>query len=336
MTLTWTTLALLTLGGAVACALLVPLARRLAFRWGAVDVPDARRIHGKPTARLGGMAVFVGFLVVFGIAAGIGNLPLGRESGAPPSVPAFILGALLMFGLGVVDDIHRLRARTKLLVQIVAAAIVVYAGDCRISGISSPSGVFNLGVMAAPFSMLWIVLITNALNLIDGMDGLATGTAAMALVSVAVIAQGFGLTTVAALAAILAGACVGFLFFNFHPASIFLGDSGSLFIGFTLGVLSSYARAKGTTGAITLATLLIVALPLGDTVTSMARRYFRGLSPSRLSSHVAGLARIFQPDSNHLHHRLLRAGFGQRAATYALYCVQAIACIYAVYLLVRG
>jgi UDP-GlcNAc:undecaprenyl-phosphate GlcNAc-1-phosphate transferase len=178
--------------------------------------------------------------------------------------------------------------------------------------------------------------VTNALNLIDGIDGLATGTAVIALVTVAVIARGFGFTNVAALAAILAGACLGFLVFNFHPASIFLGDSGSLFIGFALGVLSSYARAKGTTGAITLATLLIVALPLGDTFTAVTRRYFNGLAPHSPRSHLAAFGRIFKPDSNHLHHRLLRAGLGQRAATYFLYGIQAIACAYAVYLLVRG
>src|SRR5262249_5713412 len=153
--------------------------------------------------------------------------------------------------------------------------------------------------------------------------------------SVAIIAQGFDFPTIAVLAAVLAGACAGFLVHNFHPATIFLGDSGSLFIGFSIGVLSSYARAKGTTGAITFATLLIVALPLGDTLTAIGRRYLKGLAAHSLRSHIAGLGRIFQPDTNPLHDRLLRAGLGQRGATYALYIIQAIACAYAIYLLVR-
>jgi UDP-GlcNAc:undecaprenyl-phosphate GlcNAc-1-phosphate transferase len=151
-----------------------------------------------------------------------------------------------------------------------------------------------------------------------------------------VVAYGFGMNNISALAAILAGACLGFLVHNFHPASIFLGDSGSLFIGFSLGVLSSFARAKGTTGAITLATLLILALPLGDTLLAVERRYRTGLAATSLRSHLGGLARILRPDRNHLHHRLLRLGLGQRTASYALYALQLIACIYAVYLLVRG
>jgi UDP-GlcNAc:undecaprenyl-phosphate GlcNAc-1-phosphate transferase len=248
-----------------------------------------------------------------------------------------MIGALLVVTVGAVDDVRHLGPLVKLGVEIGAACIVVYGGGCRITGLSSPAGgLLDLGVLAAPFTVIWIVLVTNALNLIDGIDGLATGTAAIALVAVALIARGFGFATVAQMAVILGGACVGFLIFNFHPASIFLGDSGSLFIGFSIGVLSSYARAKGTTGAITLATLLIVALPLGDTFTAMTRRYFNGLAPQSPRSHLAGLVRMFQADRNHLHHRLLAAGFGQRAATYFLYGIQAIACAYAVYLLIRG
>jgi UDP-GlcNAc:undecaprenyl-phosphate/decaprenyl-phosphate GlcNAc-1-phosphate transferase len=237
--------------------------------------------------------------------------------------------------VGAIDDVRRLGPYIKLAVEIAAAVLVVYLGDCRITGISGLSGVLELGDLAAPFTVIWIVLLTNAVNLIDGIDGLAAGTSALALLSVAVIARGFDYTTVATLAAILAGSCAGFLVHNFHPASIFLGDSGSLFIGFSIGVLSSYARAKGTTGAIAFATLLIVALPLGDTVTAIGRRYLKGLTAHSLRSHVAGFSRIFQPDNNHLHHRLLRAGLGQRGATYALYLIQAIACAYAIYLLVR-
>jgi UDP-GlcNAc:undecaprenyl-phosphate GlcNAc-1-phosphate transferase len=128
---------------------------------------------------------------------------------------------------------------------------------------------------------------------------------------------------------------VGFLAFNLHPASIFLGDAGSLFLGFSIAVLATYARAKESTGAITIGTLLIVALPVGDTLFAIRRRYFQGLAVASPRSHLAGLSRVFQPDRNHIHHRLLRVGFGQRAAAWALYGIQAIACAYAIYLLVK-
>jgi UDP-GlcNAc:undecaprenyl-phosphate/decaprenyl-phosphate GlcNAc-1-phosphate transferase len=325
-------LALLALLAAACCAALVPLVRRLALATGALDIPAERSIHPSPTPRLGGLAVLAAFVIVVAIAAGAGLL----GGGARPQLPAFFAGALLVAAVGAIDDLRRLRATIKLAVEIVAAVLVVYLGGCRFEGISGPGGVIGLGALAAPFTVVWIVLVTNAVNLVDGIDGLAAGTAGIALVAVAVIALGFDLPAVGALAAILAGACLGFLFHNFHPASIFLGDSWSLFIGFTLGVLSTYARAKGTTGAITLATILIVALPLGDALWAVERRYVKGLAPQSLRSHLAGLARIFRPDRNHLHHRLLRAGLDQRAASYALYGIQAIACATAVYLLVRG
>jgi len=330
-----TILLLWAVTAAVASATLVPLARRAAFALRAIDVPDERHLHGRTTARLGGLAVFGAFALVVVVLLVAGRMD--GPGGAPNklSLPIFFGSAFLVLGAGAIDDVRRLRAHVKLAVELGAALIVVYGGNIRITGISSPGGVVELGWLAGPFTILWIILVTNAINLVDGIDGLAAGTSILALGSVAIIAHGFDLGTVAVLAAVLAGACAGFLVHNFHPATIFLGDSGSLFIGFSIGVLSSYARAKGTTGAITIATLLIVALPLGDTLSSIGRRYFKGLAAHRLSSHVAGLGRIFTPDNNHLHHRLLRAGLGHRGATYALYLIQAIACAYAIYLLVR-
>jgi UDP-GlcNAc:undecaprenyl-phosphate GlcNAc-1-phosphate transferase len=328
----WANLAVDAAAAAGTSALLVPLARRAAFAVGAVDVPDERHQHARTMPRLGGTAVFAAFLLV---ALGLALLDRLVDDTPEMQLLPYLAGAALVLAVGAIDDVRRLGPLVKLGVEVAAAAVVVYGGDCRISGISSLSGVLDLGWLGGPFTILWIVLVTNALNLIDGLDGLAAGTAFLALGSIAVVARGFDLTTVAILAAVLGGACAGFLYHNFHPATIFLGDSGSLFIGFSIGVLSSYARAKGTTGAITFATLLIVALPLGDTVTAIGRRYFRGLADHGLRQHGAALSRIFQPDNNHLHHRLLRAGLGQRGASYALYAIQAIACGYAIYLLVR-
>lgn len=330
-----TILVLWAVTAAVASATLVPLARRAAFALGAIDVPDERHLHGRTTARLGGLAVFGAFTLVVVLLGVTGRLDASSSAAPSVSLPIFFGSTLLVLGAGALDDVKRLRAHVKLAVEIGAALIVVYGGNIRITGISSPGGVLELGWLAGPFTVLWIVLVTNAINLVDGIDGLAAGTSILALGSVAIIAHGFDFTTVALLAAVLAGACAGFLVHNFHPATIFLGDSGSLFIGFSIGVLSSYARAKGTTGAITIATLLIVALPLGDTLSSIGRRYFKGLAAHSLRSHLAGVGRIFTPDNNHLHHRLLRAGLGHRGSTYALYLIQAIACAYAIYLLVR-
>jgi UDP-GlcNAc:undecaprenyl-phosphate GlcNAc-1-phosphate transferase len=312
-------------------ALATPLVRRAAIRWKAVDLPDERRVHGTPTPRLGGLAVFAAFMAAVAAAALAGALPAGGDH---PSVPAFLAAATLIVALGAADDLRRLRPGVKLAVEIAAAALVVYGGGARVTGLSGLGGVIQLGALSGPLTILWIVLVTNALNLVDGIDGLASGAATISFAAVAVIAHGFGFVEVTILAVILAGACAGFLVHNFHPATIFLGDSGSLFLGFALGVLSTYARAKGATGAITLATLLVVALPVGDALLAVQRRYLKGLRPASPRSHLEGLRRVFEADRNHLHHRLLRAGLGQRAAVYALYAIQVAACAYAVYLVV--
>jgi UDP-GlcNAc:undecaprenyl-phosphate GlcNAc-1-phosphate transferase len=330
-TLSYPTLAILAAIAAAICAVTVPWVRRLALARGAVDLPEARRELARPTPRLGGLAVFLGAAVALALAALTGKIAPGVR---PPGLWALTAGTLLVLGVGVVDDLRGLRPPVKLAIEVVAALVVVWAGGCRINALSIPGGVFHLGAMAVPFTVLWIVLVTNALNLIDGIDGLAAGTSAITLIAVAVIAHGFGYPMVAACAAAVAGACLGFLVFNHHPASIFLGDSGSLVLGFVIAVLSTHARAKGAAGAVTLATLLIVALPLGDTLFTIERRYFQGLRPGSPRSYLAGLRRIFQPDRRHLHHRLLRLGLGHRGAAYALYGIQAIACGYAVYLLI--
>jgi UDP-GlcNAc:undecaprenyl-phosphate GlcNAc-1-phosphate transferase len=324
----------LTITAAFVCALAVPPVRRLAMALGAVDRPDPRRAHAEPTPRLGGVAIFIAFL---------GSLALAYAIGAPlddaarvnsEGVLGFALGATIVFAAGVVDDLRGFRPLAKLAVEIGAALVVTLYGGCRIGGISVPGGAVALGPIAAPMAtVLWIVLVTNALNLMDGLDGLAAGVSAIALGTVAALA-GPGHASVSAIAAILIGVALGFLMHNFHPASIFMGDSGSLFLGFSLGVLSTYASAKAAAGAITVAPLLIVALPLADTVWAMGRRYVRGLVPTSVRSHVAGVARMFEPDRAHIHHRLVSAGLAQREAIFVLYGIQAVACAGAIYLAV--
>ena len=315
--------ALLSGSAALGSALLVPGVKRLALKGGAVDAPEARRVSTRVTPRLGGLAIFVAFALVIGLFAALGRLSLAL---APPGAAAFFLASALVVGVGTLDDFRPLRPHAKLLVELGAALVVVYAGHCRIAGISVPGRhAVMLGAAAVPVTVVWIVLVTNAVNLIDGIDGLAAGTSVIALVTIAVIARGFGYPTVSAFSVALAGACVGFLIFNVHPASIFLGDAGSLFLGFAIGVLSTYARAKESAGALTIGTLLIVALPVGDTLFAIQRRYSQGLAVGSLRSHVAGLTRVFQPDRGHIHHRLLRVGLGQRGVAWALCAIQALA-----------
>jgi len=325
--------ALLAGASALGSVLLVPGVKRLALKGGAVDVPDARRVSTRVTPRLGGLAIFLAFALVIGVFAGLGKISLAL---APPRALAFFVAAMMVVGVGTLDDFRPLRPHAKLVVELAAALVVVYAGNCRIAGISVPGRpALMLGAATVPITVLWIVLVTNAVNLIDGIDGLAAGTSAIAFLTIAVIAYGFGYPTISAFAVALVGACAGFLVFNVHPASIFLGDAGSLFLGFAIAVLSTYARAKESTGAITIGTLLIVALPVGDALFAIPRRYFQGLAVGSLRSHLAGLTRVFQPDRNHIHHRLLRVGLGQRGVAWALYGIQALACGYALYLLVR-
>jgi UDP-GlcNAc:undecaprenyl-phosphate GlcNAc-1-phosphate transferase len=325
---------LLTIAGAFACALTVPLVRRLALALGVVDRPDGRRPHAEPTARLGGVAIFGSFVAALGLALLLGAPLEGAARANLDGVLGFALGAAIVFAVGVVDDVRGLSPLTKLAVEVVASLVMVEYGGCRINKLSAPGGSIELGPLVAPAAtVLWIVAVTNALNLMDGLDGLAAGVTVIALGAVSAIA-GPAHASVSVIAAILIGVSIGFLLYNFHPATIFMGDSGSLFLGFSLGVLSTYANAKSTAGAITLGPVLIVALPLTDILWAMGRRYVRGLVPMSARSHLAGVARMFVPDRHHIHHRLVAAGLAQREAIYVLYGVQAAACAGAIYMAV--
>jgi UDP-GlcNAc:undecaprenyl-phosphate GlcNAc-1-phosphate transferase len=324
--LTGVHLYLLVVVAAVCSALLVPAARRIALRWGAVDLPDARRINTVPVPRLGGIAIFASFAFAVTLALMLNDRLETVLEANQLGWLGFATGCLFIFATGVVDDIWGLRPGLKLAAEFAAATVVVACGGCTIEVVSSPLGPIQLGALAQPAAILWILAVTNAVNLLDGLDGLAAGVVIIALGTIVAIVGGAH-ATVTILAVILIGAAIGFLAHNFHPASIFMGDSGSLFLGFALAVLSTYAHAKATTCAITLVPLLIVALPLADIVWAMGRRYVRGLVPRRMRSYVGALARMFVPDRQHIHHRLLSAGLNQREALYVLYGVQAVACV---------
>ncbi len=295
----------------VAAATLTPLVRNAARRRGYVDHALAsRKVHARPVPRLGGVAIVAAFCI--GLAA---MLLMDAEAArrmfadrAP--VLGLLGGGFLIAAVGVVDDVRGLRARHKLLAQFLVAA-VVYAAGYRIEQIANPFGApFILGVFALPFTLLWIVGVINALNLIDGLDGLAGGIALIAVASIFCLSvfQGDGLLLL--LTAALGGAVLGFLFFNFNPASIFMGDTGSMFLGFVLATTSIRAGYKSTTTVALLVPLVALALPIGDTLLAMGRRAARGVP-------------MFVPDRGHIHHRLLDCGLSQRRAVLVLYAVSA-------------
>jgi UDP-GlcNAc:undecaprenyl-phosphate GlcNAc-1-phosphate transferase len=287
-----------------------PVARKIAFDIGAVDIPkDKRRMHDKPIARLGGLAIFAGFIVtlMFGIIIAISNL-----GGIPPSKQLFgmLAGIFIIVALGIVDDIKPLDARLKLGVQIIAALVVIFVSDTRIMVLTNPFS--DLGVsplvdfISYPVTVIWIIAITNAINLIDGLDGLAAGVSSISCLTLFFVSAMMSEPITAMLTIILAGATLGFLPYNFNPAKIFMGDTGSTFLGFTLAVISIQGMLKSFTAISIAIPLLALALPLFDTVFTILRRAVNGKS-------------IMQPDRGHLHHRLIDMGLSQKQSVIVMY-----------------
>jgi UDP-GlcNAc:undecaprenyl-phosphate/decaprenyl-phosphate GlcNAc-1-phosphate transferase len=271
------------------------------------------RPGGDPSApripRMGGIAVVSA--TTLALAAAV--LAPGGVTGTGAAPDGFFVGLLLASGLlfaaGLLDDLYDLRPAAKLLAQC-AAAVVAYGFGFRMEHLSLGGLEVQLGFLALPLTVLWIVGITNAFNLIDGLDGLATGIGLVALVSTFAVAFRLGNAEVALVCAAVAGALLGFLRYNFRPARIFLGDSGSLFIGFLVAVLSVHGYTKSATVALTAAPLLLLALPILDTSLSIVRRWLRGRP-------------VFSADEHHLHHRLLAIGLTHVRAVVLLYVLAA-------------
>ena len=267
-------------------------------------------VEHKPVPRLGGIAVCIAMTVAL-----LAALPSALAAGAlRPDDPARFFGGLLLagwilFAAGVVDDLRNLRPRHKLAAQCLAA-VVAYSFGFRIEGLSFGEGTVLLGMMSLPLTVLWIVAVTNAFNLIDGLDGLATGIALVALVTTLAVAGMLGNGEVALVCAALAGALLGFLRYNVRPARIFLGDSGSLFVGFMLAVLSVHGSTKSATAVLAVIPVLVLALPLLDTLLAILRRWLRGTP-------------IWGADERHLHHRLLAIGLTHTRAAVLLFLAAA-------------
>ncbi|MDZ4065108.1 MAG: MraY family glycosyltransferase [Coriobacteriia bacterium] len=286
---------------------LTPVVRGLSRRRGFLDTPGGRKVHTEAIPRLGGVAMFAGFLAAIALqAAGERWLGWGGMlTSAGREIYGVLAGLAIIFVVGVIDDLFTMGPGLKFVGQLVAASVVIGSG-LRIDYVGSPGGLMALGLLGIPVTLVYIVGFTNVINLIDGLDGLAAGVSAIAALSFMVLAAQGNHLEAAALAAALIGACIGFLRFNFHPASIFMGDSGAMFLGFSLATISLLGVMK-TTAAIALAVpLLIIGVPIFDTASAIVRRV-RHKQP------------IQEGDRGHIHHRLLGRGFNQRQTVLIIY-----------------
>ena len=297
--------------------LMTPVVKTFAYKVGAIDVPkDARRMHKVPIPRLGGLAIFIGFIVSILLFV---KITLEMKS--------ILLGAVIIVVLGVVDDIMALPALLKFVVQIIAALIPALSG-VQIIAFSNPN-IFSdnlywvLGNLSIPFTVLWIVAITNSVNLIDGLDGLANGVSAISATTMLVIALVGGQSQVAIVLAALVGGCVGFMPYNMNPAKMFMGDTGATFLGYILATMSIQGLFKYYAVISFVVPFLILGLPIFDTAFAFIRRIAHGQSP-------------MHADRSHIHHRLIDMGLNQKQAVATLYVISAILGLSAVVLTTGG
>ncbi len=293
-----------------------PFVKVLAHKIGAIDVPDARRVHDHPIPRMGGLAIFYGFLISVLCFAHVDTQMRG-----------ILIGSLIIVALGIVDDVKQLGAKIKFVTQIAVACIVVGHGVV-IEYVSVPefvheSGILSLGYFSIPITLIWIVGVTNAVNLIDGLDGLAVGVSSIATFSLFFIAILAGEMQVALITAALAGGCLGFLPYNFNPAKIFMGDTGSTFLGYMLSIVCIQGLFKGYVVISFIIPFLILGLPLFDTAFAIVRRMWNKKP-------------IMAPDRGHLHHKLMDMGFSQKQTVAILYIITSILALSAVVVLEIG
>ncbi|OCS87412.1 glycosyltransferase family 4 protein [Caryophanon tenue] len=288
----------------VAAILLTPLVKKLAIKIGAVDAPNHRKVHARIMPRLGGLAIYFAFL--------IGYIFLKVTTGFQTEYgTAILIAATIIVITGVVDDMREISAKAKMLGQFIAALIVVFVGGIQIEVINLPfGGTIDFGILGIPLTILWIVGITNAINLIDGLDGLAAGVSTIACITLAVMAMIMGNGFVIAMASILAAASLGFLVFNFHPAKIFMGDTGALFLGFMISVIALLGF-KNVTIISFIIPIIMLGVPISDTFFAIVRRLRTGKKWS-------------DPDKSHLHHCLLNKGFTHRQTVLIIYGIAAM------------
>lgn len=275
----------------------VPIAKKIAIHVGAMDIPNERKVHKKPMPRLGGLAIYFGFLFGYMIFGDITNQML-----------SILIGSFVIVITGVIDDIKPISAKTKLMGQLLAAVIVVCYGGILLKDISAFGIYINFGYFAYPITILFILACVNCMNLIDGLDGLAGGISAIFFLTIGIIIilkGSFGLPY--ELTMILFGATLGFLVHNFYPASIFMGDSGSLFLGYIIAIVTLLGF-KNVMMSSVIIPLLILAIPFLDTLFAIIRRLIKGED-------------ISKPDKFHIHHQLLKRNFSQKTTVLIIYSI---------------
>ena len=281
-------------------ALIIPIIKKIACHVGALDIPDKRKVHSVPMPRLGGLGIYLGFL--------LGYMIFGEQTSTMNSI---LIGSFVLLVTGIIDDIKPLKASHKLIGQLMAALIVVFYGNLLLRDASFFGLYLNFGWMSYPITILFILGCINCLNLIDGLDGLAGGISLIFFLTIGVIAyfqQRIGLSVV--ITFIMLGSTSGFLVHNFHPAKIFMGDSGSMFLGFIISVITLLGFKTIITSSIIIP-LCILIVPILDTVCAIVRRKLKGES-------------IGTPDKSHFHHQLLRRNYGVSVTVLIIYLITAL------------
>jgi len=274
---------------------ITPRVMELAIKVGALDAPDERKVHKGMIPRMGGLAIYAAFVL-----AVLASMHINRE------IMGLLVGGTVILIVGIIDDLKPLPAKVKLLGQIVAATVLVMF-DIRIEWLTNPFGdMLYVDYLAIPLTILWVVSLTNTVNLIDGLDGLAAGVSTIASVTILLVALQQNFWTVAILTAALAGSALGFLQHNFNPAKIFMGDTGSMFLGYMLAAISILGAVKSAATIALIVPIVALGLPILDTAFAIIRRYMSGRP-------------IFKPDKGHLHHRLLEMGLTQKQAVLLMY-----------------
>ncbi|MBL7170905.1 MAG: undecaprenyl/decaprenyl-phosphate alpha-N-acetylglucosaminyl 1-phosphate transferase [Candidatus Omnitrophica bacterium] len=288
--------------------LLTPLIRRICLKRKYIDYPNERKIHSVPTPRLGGVAIYISFfLALIPVLFLSSNLP----SRFLRTVVALFASSSIIFFLGLYDDIKGANAKVKFGFQILAALLLIYGFNFKIKCLTNPFTDYssiNFGWLAVPITLLWIVGLTNAINIIDGLDGLACGVVSIVSITLFLVAIHQGDTAVALLTGAMAGTTLAFLRFNFNPAKIFMGDTGSMFLGFLLSAIAITSYRKSTVLFALLVPFIALGVPIIDTMLAIFRRFLSGSHP-------------FQADQEHFHHRLLGLGLSHRQVVIFIYII---------------
>jgi len=306
----------------VAVLLLTPLMLKLAYRFNILDHPESRKVHSKPVARLGGVGIYLGFLA--GTALGVyliqDWLGFAKVISGYKLLSVILIATFILFLLGIVDDVKKLSAKQKFLAQVIVSIFLFFNG-VSITFFKAPFGslIYIPIWLAFILTILWLSGVTNALNLTDGLDGLLSGIVIISGTIFFIVAFFKGQYLACVLLAPVVGACLGFLPYNFHPARIFMGDSGSLFLGSMFAIVSVIGAIKSTVTFTLFVPLMILAYPLLDTLMAIIRRIRQGKSP-------------FHPDRGHLHHQLLTRGWSQTKSVLVLYLINIVCGLLALWL----